>query len=133
MSMTNEWKALSARIKSLAEAARLQAAFLSINKADSYATSVVLRNQVGGILADALDFSSRFDARLPDRARASVGRAKPAIVNLTSNDTTNRDSIQQQAWAAIMMLATIESEMSFFMTDVQDALRLRSERAFAHL
>jgi hypothetical protein len=33
----------------------------------------------------------------------------------------------------LVLLAAFESEMSFIMTDVQDALRLRSERAFAHL
>jgi hypothetical protein len=133
MGMTDEWSALSTRIKSLVEAARMQAAFLSINKADSYATSDILRNKVGAILADALEFSSRFDARLSDRARASVARAQPAIARLTSNETTSRDSTQQQAWAALMLLAAFESEMSFFMTDVQEAVRLRSERAFAHL
>jgi hypothetical protein len=133
MGMTDEWTALSTRIKSLVEAARMQAAFLSINKADSYATCEILRSQVRTNLAAALDFSSRFDARLSDSARASVVQAQPAIARLTSNETTSRDVIQQQAWAGLMLLATFESEMSFFMTDMQDALRLRSERAFAHL
>lgn len=111
----------------------MQAAFLSINKADSYATCEILRSQVDANLAAGLDFSSRFDARLSDSARASVARAQPAIARLTSNETTSRDVIQQQAWAGLLLLATYESEMSFFMTDMQDALRLRSERAFAHL
>jgi hypothetical protein len=133
MSMTDQWNALSIRIKSLVEAARMQAAFLSVNRSDAYSTSVVLRTHVGTILADTLDFSSRFESSLSEKARVSVERAKPELIRLTSNDTTTKDLIQQQAWAALVLLAKFESEMSYIMADVQDALRLRSERAFAHL
>jgi hypothetical protein len=133
MGMTDQWNALSIRIKSLLEAARIQAAFLGVNRSDAYSTSVVLRTHVGTILADTLEFSSRFQSSLPERARVSVDRAKPELIRLTSNETTTRDMIQQQAWAALVLLATFESEMSYIMADVQDALRLRSERAFTHL
>jgi hypothetical protein len=133
LSMIDQWNALSIRIKSLLEAARMHAAFLGINKSDAYSTSVVLRTHVGTIFADTLAFASRFQSSLSERARGSVERAKPELIRLTSDETTTRDMIQQQAWAALVLLATFESEMSYIMADVQDALRLRSERAFAHL
>jgi hypothetical protein len=77
MGMIDEWAALSARISALAETARLQAAFLAINKSDGYASSTVLRNEAGAILAEALNFSSRFEASLSVKAREAIGRAKP--------------------------------------------------------
>lgn len=35
--------------------------------------------------------------------------------------------------AAMVLLATFETEMSFILTDVQESIRARSERAFSHL
>jgi hypothetical protein len=52
---------------------------------------------------------------------------------LLTSQPSSPDFVQEQGWAALVILAAFESEMSFLMSDVQAVVRVRSERAFAHL
>jgi hypothetical protein len=133
MGMIDEWNALSARIRALANAARLQAAFLSVRNADSYNSSADLQAQAGAILAEIVRFSDRFDLRLTGPARAAVRRTKARVIPLTSTATNSRDLAHQQMWTATLLLSGFEAEMSYLMAGVQELVRARTERAFEHL
>jgi hypothetical protein len=131
--MHDQWKAISTRIRSLADAAQLQAAYLTVNSSDTYASSRYLRSQAGEILSDAKAFASSFGKVLPPRGEAALSRATKEIEKLVTDASAGGATLQQQTWAAIVLLVAFEAEMSFVLTDSQEVLRVRSERAFAHL
>lgn len=59
---------------------------------------------------------------------------------LTARPDPNRNStegsadlISERAWAALVLLGAFETEMAFVLSNQQEIIRVRSERAFAHL
>jgi len=56
-----------------------------------------------------------------------------SVAKLLGDTTTTNDLRQEQIWAALVMLAAFETEMTFILSDVQASIRALSERAFSHL
>ena len=52
---------------------------------------------------------------------------------LIRDTTGTADSLSERTWAALVLLGAFETEMSFILSDHQEIIRVRSERAFAHL
>jgi hypothetical protein len=53
--------------------------------------------------------------------------------SLITDENGTPDSKQERVWAALVSLAAFETEMSFILSDVQESIHVRSERAFLHL
>jgi hypothetical protein len=52
---------------------------------------------------------------------------------LITDTSGSTDSLQERVWAALVLLVAFETEVSFLLSDVQESIRSRSERAFSHL
>jgi hypothetical protein len=134
-----QWKALSGRIHGLVQTGQqLHASF----GFDSYeALYKQLREHCLKTLTDVEHFRDSFSQSLPPSAIAAIRICvHPRAVNsvrrlLTTANTPDMTPIlwNQQIWAALLSLATFETEMTFILSDVQAAIRARVERAFEHL
>ncbi len=133
MTYAEEWKALSARIRGLMQAGQLHAQFLAVRSSDSYGRASRLREQSERILHHVRSFRTRFSATLPPAAVNAIDDFEANAATLIQNTSGNPDARQERVWAALVQLAAFETEMSFILADIQEVIRARSERAFAHL
>jgi len=133
MTYFDQWKALSSRIRGLMQAGRLYASFLIVRKSDSYGTGKHLREQSASVRADLRSFRDQFQQLLPPQAIASIDKFVENTASLIVSTTGTPDSQQARVWAVLVLLAAFETEMSFILSDVQESIRARSERAFSHL
>ncbi len=135
MSWQQEWTALSQRILGLVEAGAVFARFLAKNSEDPFHGGNELRLQTREVFGVLEQFLEQYGASLPDSARAGLRRWLEDHSRLFSNRAPAATDANDQAVlkAMLPMLAAIESEVTFHLTDRQEHLRLRSERAFSHL
>lgn len=133
MSYFEEWKALSSRIRGIIESGELHARFLSINSGDAYARSKRLREHCEKALHGLRDFAKLNEGKVPPMVIQTIADFTGKHTTLFTDQSGTNDSIEQRVWAALVMLGGIESEISFLLSDTQDLIRNRSERAFAHL
>lgn len=133
MPHVSEWRALSSRIKGLMQAGELHARFLTVNAADAHGRARRLREHCESSLKALEQYSKLNRDRIPvfvvDRISEFVSQNR----TLFTDDGGTGDSLNQRVWAALVMLGALESEVSFALSDVQEEIRARSERAFAHL
>ncbi|MCP4747988.1 MAG: hypothetical protein GY874_17900 [Desulfobacteraceae bacterium] len=131
MNYADQWKTLSSRIRGLMQAAQLHAQFLAIESSDSYGTGKLLFEQIKYINIALRSFKDDFQQSLPPAALDATEN----IVEKTDNLITDESSSTQGARmrALLIILYAFESEMSFILSDVQEFIRARSERAFLHL
>lgn len=134
MTYLDQWTALAGRIRGLMQAGQLHAHFLNVRGSDSYGRGRHLRGQCASVL-DALEaFRASFQALLPPAATTALENFVKQNAPLVRNPIDHHpDLIQESAWAALVMLAALETEISFILSDVQQFVRSRSESAFAHL
>jgi hypothetical protein len=134
MSYIEQWKALSSRIRGLMQVGELHAHYLTVRSSDTYGRAKRLRDHSASILTALTTFRDRFQHVLPSEASDVIirflGEVTPFI---RGDDNGTPDTRQEQVWAALVMLAGFETEMSFVLSDTQQHIRARSERAFAHL
>ena len=133
MTYIDQWKALASRIRGLTQAGQLHADYLKVRSSDSYGRAKALRQQSASILTALEAFRDRFRQSLPPAALAAVENFISQHSSLIRNAIDNPDLREESAWAALVMLAALETEVSFLLSDVQQSIRARSERAFAHL
>jgi hypothetical protein len=133
MTYLDQWKALASRIRGLMQAGQLHAGYLAVRSSDSYGRAKILRQQSASILAALEVFRDRFRQSLPPAAVAALENFIGQNSSLIRGVIDNQDLREEGAWAALVMLAALETEMSFLLSDVQQSIRARSERAFAHL
>jgi hypothetical protein len=133
MTYADQWHALSARIHGLMRAAQLHAQYLGVRSSDTYARGKRLREQCESVLSALLTFRDCFRTSLPPAARISIDEFETRTGTLIRDTTGTPDSLQERVWAALVLLGAFETEMSFFLSDVQESIRTRSERAFSHL
>jgi hypothetical protein len=103
------------------QAGNLHAQYLSIRFSDGHGRAKGLRVQCDRVLEALHAFRGSFHQVLPTSAVNAidefVGKAAP----------------QERVWAALVLLAAFETEVSFLLSDVQESIHARSERAFSHL
>lgn len=78
-------------------------------------------------------FRESFHDSLPVAAANAIDDFVAKTGTLVSDTTGTADLLQERVWAALVQLAAFETEMSFLLSDIQESIRARSERAFAHL
>ncbi|MES1191365.1 MAG: hypothetical protein ABUS47_09825 [Steroidobacter sp.] len=128
MNYQEEWRQFSARIQGIIEAGRFLVSTctppLTAEK-DPYN----IRNHIGDSikrLRDKLDVFERSHAELPSGASQTL---KNLVQNIPK---TNRLS-PNELILSLSQLAIFETEMSFLLSDTQEIIRNRAERAFEHL
>jgi hypothetical protein len=133
MTYADDWKAISARIKGLMQAGELHARFLGIRSSDGYARARTLREQCERILSSLETYCDTHKASLPSAVPAAVKAFVDAHGGLIRDTTGTVDLRDERVWAALVLLGGFETEISFLLSDRQEVIRARSERAFAHL
>ena len=133
MSYLTEWNAIAAHIRSLSAAAQLHAAFLNIRESDSYGRSTYLADLCREALTSIEGFVARYRSTLPSEAVTAIDQFIAARRTLFHEAVAAADVRQERSRAAIVLLATLESRISFLLSDLQAAILARSELAFAHL
>lgn len=134
MTYADQWRALSSRILGLMRAGELHAQYLGVRSSDPYSRGRRLHEQSEGILSALQSFRAAFAGSLPPPALAAIDGFVAAHGNLiarTAHGTA--DELQERTWAALVLLAAFETEISFLLSDVQASIRARAERAFSHL
>jgi hypothetical protein len=126
------WQALSRRIQGLVKAAQL------CTPNDSYSIVNRLGDQALKILGDLERFRASFSHSLSPAAMTAINDCVRSDVDinpakLLRNTNTTGVLRKEQIWSALILLAAFETEMTFTLSDVQAAIRARSERAFSHL
>jgi hypothetical protein len=133
MTYVDQWKALSSRIRGLMQAGQLHAQYLAVRSSDSYGRGKRLREQSEKVLGALRGFRHDFHDLLPPPAVKAIDEFVASTSALISDTTGTPDSLQERVWAALVLLAAFETEMSFLLSNVQESIRARSERAFSHL
>jgi hypothetical protein len=133
MTYADQWKALSSRIRGLMQAGQLHAQYLTVRSSDSYGRGKRLREQSEGVLSALLLFRDRFQNLLPPPALTAIDDFVARTSSLITDTSGTPDAVQGRVWAGLVMLAAFETEVSFILSDVQEFIRARSERAFSHL
>lgn len=133
MTYSDQWKALSSRMLGLMQAGHLHAQYLKVGSSDAYGRGKYLLEQIESVLVALRSFREQFQHLLPPAALASIDRFVQKTGDLIGNTTGTPNSREESLWASLVMLAGFETEMSFILSDVQESIRARSERAFSHL
>lgn len=129
-----QWKALSGRIHGLVQVGQLHAQYLVVSSNDTYGRAGRLREHGVGILAELESFRRTFQHSLPPAALDAIKECVDNKIDPLLHDKTGTsDNQREQVWAALVMLAAFETEVTFILSDVQAVIRARSERAFSHL
>ncbi len=133
MTHHDQWKALSSRIRGLMQAGQLHAQFLAIRSSDTYGVGKHLREQCEEVLSALNVFRDRFRHELSSTALASIENHVASIGGLIGDTGGGTGAKQERVWAVLVRLSAFETEMSFILSDAQETIRTRSERAFSHL
>jgi hypothetical protein len=133
MTYADEWKPLSSRIRGLMQAGELHARFLGIRSSDGYGRARKLREHCERVLSALDTYRTTYKDSLPPGASAAIKSFIDAHGGLIRDASGTADSLDERVWAALVLLGGFESEVSFILSDQQEVIRARSERAFAHL
>jgi hypothetical protein len=133
MNYRYQWTVIASRIRGLMRAAELHSRFLAIRSSDTYGRTQGLREQGESVIAEVSGFRDRFRQSLPPSA---VGRIEEFVARATPllrKTDGSPDTREELVWAGLIALGAFETELSYLLADVQQAIRSRSELAFAHL
>ncbi len=133
MAYADEWRAISSRIRGLMQAGELHARFLGIRSSDSYGRAKQLREQCKRVLSVLENYHNAYKDKLPHAASERIKEFTNTHSALIFGTNGMPDSIEEQVWAALVLFGALESEISFILSDQQEVIRARSERAFEHL
>jgi hypothetical protein len=130
VSYVEKRNAIAARIRSLRDAANLYAQFRIAGEEDGHGVAASLKIHCENIVESLKAFYNSFHAILPPEA-------KRALAWFISGNRHSPASVISAALGFRMdgpvLLTAFEAEMSFLLSDVQEVIRARSERAFLHL
>jgi hypothetical protein len=130
MSYVEQWNAIAARIRSLGRVAELYAQFMIVRNEDGFSVGRALVDQSRSILDTLKNFRQSFHATLPPDAKACLDR----FINERENVIRSEDwRVGNDVKIGPVLLTAFEVEMSFLLSDTQEVIRARSERAFLHL
>ncbi len=133
MNYIDQWNALSSRIKGLVQAGTLHAQYLRVNSGDTYSSAKRLREQSKDILNELTFLQTGFSKYLPPAALAAIEKFRNTIGPLILDEARTPDAAQHQVWAFLIAVTAFDAELSFLLSDTQESIRTRSERAFHHL
>ena len=133
MTYQDQWKALSSRIRGLMQAGQLHAQFLAIREGDPHGGGKYLGEQSEAVLSALNGFRDRFRQELSPTALASIDKHVASIGGVIGGTGRGPGFNRERVWVALVQLSAFETEMTFILSDVQEVIRARSERAFSHL
>lgn len=133
MTYAEAWKNVAARIVGLMKAGELHASYLKVRASDSYGRSKRLQQQCEGVLDSLSAFKDAHQATMPASAMTCVKEFIERTQGLIRDASGSGDSREERVWAALVMLGALETEMTFLLTDQQEAIRAHADRAFEHL
>lgn len=130
MSYFAEWVAISTRIQGLVRAAELLSGWrLSTGKQDPYNTVKLLLEEGIRIRESLKDFRDLHGSALPANALHILDDALSGFfAKIPTGEARDFYAIK-----FVVLFATFNGRFSFALRDVQETIRRRSERAFAHL
>jgi len=134
MNWFEDWQAISCRIRSLLQAGQLHALFLSIKFSDSFGGGERLFEQTTDIFNELESFHSNFEKVIPVKAREALERFSSKNRDLfTATQGATAALKHERVKATLTMLAALDSEVTYLLSDNQENIRRHSERAFTHL
>jgi hypothetical protein len=104
-----------------------------VRSSDSYGRSGLLRAQCEAVLDALQSFRSQFGSSLPAAAKACLDDFIGRRSDLIRDQSGSPDLREERVWAALVMLGAFGTEMNFIMSDIQELIRSRADRAFEHL
>lgn len=132
MAIFGEWVRLSARIRGLVKASELAGSLFEKNN-DSLGAMVDLGRTAAVIFSDLAIFRARLGTsggEVSTRIEAAESRAQPL---LSEGAATSQDMRQIYIRSALVVLASLETEVTYLLSDHQASIQSRAERAFEHL
>src|SRR5690348_10800607 len=105
MAYSDEWRALSSRIRGLMQAGELHARFLSIRSNDGYGRAKRLREQCESVLSALGGYRDSYEGSIPPAASASIKAFVDTHGGLIRDQSGTTDSVEERVWAALVLLA----------------------------
>ena len=133
MNFGDQWRSISARIKGFTSAAALHASFLQVRDSDNLGRGSYLALQCFDTLSDVESFVSRFKDSLPNLATSAIDSFLTQYKQLFKEAVDGSDLSQEKSRAVLVLLAGLETQISFLLNDTQAVIKARSELAFSHL
>lgn len=133
MTYHDQWRSLSARIHGLAAASELHTRFLGVQGDDPLGTNRFLYDQAVNVLASLETFHGQFHRHVPAEALSTIQQFLDNSRPLIADQRGSPQMRHHRCWSLMVRLRAFETEVSFILSDAQEAIRVRSERAFAHL
>jgi len=125
------WKAIAARILGLAKAADIYIQASKVNTDDSQGISKkVIQPHSIQIAEDIIQFQSRFNDVLPQPIRNTIQRFHEELEPAIKYDG-KRDVVAVKTNLAILL--SLEAEISYHLSDIEETAHRLTERAFGHL
>ncbi len=131
MHYIDQWKALSARIRGLAEAVEFDwRCFGATNTGNSR----FLLTQASELVDTLTELKAALEHAGHATAADAVGRVLALErIRAVRESTETPDAQVQNVRSCLVALRAFEAEMTFLLSDSQQSMRTRSERAFRHL
>jgi hypothetical protein len=127
--LSERWRAISALIKGITDSADVLAQFLQIHAADSYGVQRAVGTECAKALELLVEFARGFEAVLPATVHQRITEFSTARRTLFEGAKEEGD----KARAAVVLLSALRAELSFMLSDEQELIRSKTERAFLHL
>jgi hypothetical protein len=131
MHYIDQWKALSARIRGLADAVEFD---LRRFGATNTGNSRFLGRQASDLVETLTELKAPLEHVGHATASSAVGRVLDLQqIKAVKESTGTPDGQVQNVRSCLVALRAFEAEMTFLLSDSQQSMRTRSERAFRHL
>lgn len=127
------WTIVAGLIRGLMQAAELHSRFLAVRSSDTFGRTQRLREQGERILTEVSGFRDRFRQSLPTVAVDRIDEFLKQATPLLQKTNGTPDTREELVWAGLVTLGAFETELSYLLADIEQAIRSRSELAFAHL
>lgn len=123
------WLAISGRIRGLVQAADLQAQFMLSDRNDGNGVEKYIGKLCNNIFNDIEKYSADYNGELPTEIEQAISSFIAKWCSLFAEARSNAS----KARAAIVLLAALEAEITYLLSDQQAKIQSRTERAFLHL
>ena len=130
MHYTDQWKALSARIRGLVEAAELDHRLFGKDNTGNWR---FLGLQAGEVVDALTELKAPLEHAGHVTAVSALGRVLGLSPIKAVRPPPRRRVGVQHVRSCLVALRAFEAEMTFLLSDSQQSMRTRSERAFRHL
>lgn len=129
MSYLSEWKAISIRIKSYIDTLNALSPLLQVNSGDSFNSKGSMGDQFKVIYSEIDQYAKKFENTMQPQIKEEIETFLSKYQNHFKTDKTRIAHVQIQLAA----LASIESSVTFLLSDVKEQVRRNTELAFIHL